>query len=103
MLLSQILMKQIVITEPFWISGYKIYEEALEKINLQPLNERRDELCLNFAQKCLKSEKVKNIFPVNKKISWNGFNKHWKICCETCQYRKIKDVSNSLYAEIVKW
>ena len=46
---------------------YKTYEEALEKIDLQPLNERRDELCLNFAKKCLKSEKVKGIFPVNEK------------------------------------
>ena len=41
---------------------YKTYEEALEKIDLQPLNERRDELCLNFAKKCLKNDKMKNLF-----------------------------------------
>ena len=46
---------------------HKTYEEALEKIDLQPLNERRDELCLNFAKKCLKSEKVRDMFPVNEK------------------------------------
>jgi hypothetical protein len=43
------------------------YEDALEKIDLQSLNERRDELCLKFAKKCLKSEKVKDIFPIREK------------------------------------
>ena len=46
---------------------YKNYEEALEKIDLQPLDERRDELCLKFAKKCLKSDKMKTIFPLNEK------------------------------------
>ena len=33
---------------------YKTYEEALEKIDLQPLNERREEPGRNFAKKCPK-------------------------------------------------
>ena len=35
------------------------YEEALEKIDLQQLDERQRELCLKFVKKCLKIEKVK--------------------------------------------
>ena len=31
--------------------NFENYEEALEKIDLQPLNVRRDDLCLKFAQK----------------------------------------------------
>ena len=60
---------------------YKNYEEALEKINLEPLNERRNVLCLKFAKKCLKNKKVSNIFPTNEKISSNGIKKLRKICC----------------------
>ena len=46
---------------------YKNYEEALEKIDLEPLNERRNVLCLKFAKKCLKNKKVSDIFPTNEK------------------------------------
>ena len=31
------------------------------------LSERREQLCLNFAQKCLKNPKTRHMFPVNKK------------------------------------
>ena len=35
---------------------YKNYEDALEKIGIDSLKERREALCLNFAKKCLESE-----------------------------------------------
>ena len=41
------------------------YEDALKKLNLQTLDKRREKLCLSFAKKCLKNEKVKNFFPYN--------------------------------------
>ena len=39
----------------------------MEKVNLQSLRERRDELCLNFAEKCIKNDKLKSMFPLNVK------------------------------------
>merc|ERR1712141_734593 len=40
------------------------YEQALEKVNLQTLVERREKLSLNFARKCLKNDKTKSMFPL---------------------------------------
>ena len=44
---------------------YTTYERALETSNLLSLSERRTTLTLRFAQKCIKSEKTKEMFPVN--------------------------------------
>ena len=41
------------------------YENALEKLNLQRLDERREDLCLQFAKKCTKNPKNENMFPKN--------------------------------------
>ena len=46
---------------------YSNYENALEKCDLQPLSDRRTELCLKFAKKCLKHDKVKDLFPLKQK------------------------------------
>ena len=35
-------------------------------LNLDKLDKRREKLCLAFAKKCLKIEKVKSFFPVNE-------------------------------------
>ena len=43
------------------------YEKRLAKLGLETLSSRRETLCLNFAIKCTKSEKVKNMFPLNEK------------------------------------
>ena len=47
--------------------NYTDYEDALEKIGLQSLQKRRNELCLRFAKNCLRNEKTSNMFPVNNK------------------------------------
>jgi hypothetical protein len=47
---------------------YNDYNEALEKIGLQTLNERRNELSLKFAKKCLKNDKTKGMLPLRSKI-----------------------------------
>ena len=44
---------------------YVSYENALRKSNLKTLKDRRNELCLTFAKRCLKNEKAKDIFPLN--------------------------------------
>ena len=44
------------------------YENSLSKLDMLSLNERREQLCLQFAHKCLKNPKTKTIFPENSKI-----------------------------------
>ena len=36
-------------------------------LQLKSLKDRREELCLKFAKKCLKIEKFQKFFPLNKK------------------------------------
>ena len=45
------------------------YEEGLKRLHLDKLEKRREKLCLSFAKKCLKNEKVKMLFPLNKNNS----------------------------------
>ena len=44
---------------------YTTYEEALLKLNIPTLEERRKELSLKFAKDCLKNVKFQNLFPKN--------------------------------------
>ena len=44
---------------------YISYKNALEQVSLESLVERRENLCLRFAKKCLKTEEVANMFPLN--------------------------------------
>ena len=46
---------------------YESYDNALKQCNLKLLSERRANLCLSFAKKCVKYEKTKDIFPLNEK------------------------------------
>ena len=45
--------------------NYISYESALNKVGLQCLVERREILCLKFAQSCVKHDLMKDIFPLN--------------------------------------
>ena len=49
-------------------SKYESYKKALVKLNIETLEERREYLCLKFAQKCTKNEKTKQMFPLNRKM-----------------------------------
>ena len=42
---------------------YTSYENALDKLNMKTLNERRQTLCLNFAKKGLKIKAMQKLFP----------------------------------------
>ena len=46
---------------------YTNYQNALNILDLQTLKERREELCLKFAQKCLSNPKMKGLFPPNNR------------------------------------
>ena len=41
------------------------YEDALSKLSLDSLFERREKLCLSFAKKCVKHPKASTMFPMN--------------------------------------
>ena len=46
---------------------YKSYENALKLLELEPLYERREILCYDFAKKCLNNPKIKHFFKLNNK------------------------------------
>ena len=47
---------------------YLGYEKSLAKLEMIILKERREQLCLSFAGKCVKNPKTQNMFPENKKM-----------------------------------
>ena len=49
-------------------SKYESYEKALNMLDLEPLVDRREYLCLKFAQKCILNEKTNKMFPLNQKM-----------------------------------
>ena len=46
---------------------YQSYSGALKTLGIESLEKRREELCLKFAKSCLKIEKFRKFFPLNKK------------------------------------
>ena len=68
---------------------YQDYEKALKILRLENLKDRRENLCKNFAKKCLRNKKVMSMFPLNKskKILRNQ-NKYSVKFANTERYRK---------------
>ena len=60
-------------------SKYESYKKALNTLNLETLEDRREILCLRFAQKCTKNIKRKEMFPLNKKNTQHEHQKYRKI------------------------
>ena len=48
--------------------SYTTYKDGLEYLNLYTLDRRRENLCINFAKKCLKTDKVKKLFPLENSM-----------------------------------
>ena len=48
--------------------AYSGYKKSLAKLDMESLKERRKQLCLNFALKCRKNPKTKDMFPENSKL-----------------------------------
>ena len=46
---------------------YSTYQNGLAQLDMECLDSRREKLCLNFAKKCVKTDKVKHMFPINEK------------------------------------
>ena len=47
------------------------YEKALNHLQIDKLSDRREELCLRFAEKCLRNAKTVDMFPEKKKTTSN--------------------------------
>ena len=89
------------------------YNEGLKKLRLQNLNDRREYSCLKFAQKCLKHDKLRNMFPKSLKISNMKKRKNEKFkvkFSKTERYRKsaipymvnLLNMNNSIKEKILK-
>jgi hypothetical protein len=46
---------------------YVSYKRSLAQLGLETLSDRRETLCLNFAVKCTKNDKLSHMFPLNQK------------------------------------
>ena len=53
--------------------SYTSYNDALKELNIDSLHDRRESLCLKFAKKCLKVEKLRKMFP--KKVTMHEMSK----------------------------
>ena len=47
---------------------FKTYRKALQLLDLQTLDERREQLCLTFAKRASKHPKFMDFFPLNQKF-----------------------------------
>ena len=70
---------------------YTTYKEGLKILKMQTLNDRREALCLSFAKKCLRNEKVKSMFPIRKikhKMEKRNIEKFQNLKANTKRYEK---------------
>ena len=51
------------------ILPFQDYESSLDKLNLEKLTERRQQLCQKFATKCTETTQTKFMFPKNKTMT----------------------------------
>ena len=47
--------------------SYDNYSDGLKSLKLDSLKKRREKICLKFAKNCIQNDKVRNMFPRNKK------------------------------------
>ena len=52
---------------------YTSYKNALKELNIDSLHDRRESLCLKFAKKCLKVNKLRKMFP--RKVTMHEMSK----------------------------
>ena len=83
--------------------NYDNYLDALKVTKLEPLEKRRDKLCLKFARKAEKSEKFKMWFKAKPKIyTRQADDKYWKAVARTGRLQKssvsyLTNLLNSFY------
>ena len=67
------------------------YESALDKVDLEKLEDRRENLCLKFAKNCLKHTKTKEMFPERNKIHSMGIRNPEKYEVAHANTERLKD------------
>ena len=70
---------------------YQNYNQALEKLKLQNLSDRRQMLAVRFADKCIKSDRFKDLFPLNTNPT--GVRNIKKYAVKFAQTDRLKDSS----------
>ena len=71
---------KLIFSKKYRSENENSYKELLLKLNLEPLEVRRDLLSLKFAKDCIKFNKLKDLFPENSK----------EHCMETRHQEKYK-------------
>ena len=72
--------------------NYESYKKALNILELEPLEHRREYLCLRFAQKCTENDQTKKMFPLNEKLHNINIRRKEKF---TVQYAKTERLKKS--------
>ena len=72
--------------------NYESYKKALNILELEPLEHRREYLCLRFAQKCTENDQTKKMFPLNEKLLNMNIRRKEKF---TVQYAKTERLKKS--------
>ena len=70
---------------------YQNYGDALTTLRIKSLKDRREDLCLKFAKSCLKVEKFKKFFPLNKKDHVMSMRNSEKFALEKCGSVRYRD------------
>ena len=70
---------------------YQGYDHALSYLNLQKLTDRRTELCLRFAKKCLLMDKTRSMFPLNPAQGQDNLRHTEKYFVEHAATGRLKD------------
>ena len=83
---------------------YQNYENALNILELDTLKDRREKICLAFAQKVLKNKTMKHFFPpnTNKNYMKTRDPKHIEVFHANTE-RYLKKKTNHLHAEPIKY
>ena len=72
---------------------YMGYKNALVTLDLDTLSDRRKQLCLSFAQKCLKNKKTQDMFPRNKNMHTMNNRNTEKFHVQHANTGRLKDSS----------
>ena len=70
-------------------TNYNGYENSLLKLEMENLSDRRKNLCLKFAQKCVKNPKTAHMFSKNVKKHNMELRMPEYFKVQTCKHRAI--------------
>ena len=72
-------------------NDYRSYKKSLHFLELDTLEERREQFCLKFAKRCLKNEKAKKMFPLNFKEHNMGTRNEEKFRVQHAKTSRLKN------------